>query len=138
MAVVVEPKPDSEAGELVIREIGNRRKQNIVRRMLVVLVLADDLGRQSLDELGSQGDDGGDQEPQLDRAKCGWRALSDADERRDTGLIVGASREGCGEGTAPQSEGRTTKKGSCVAQLPERLQLAATVLFSHCFLGAVV
>ena len=38
MAVVAEPKPDSEAGELVIREIGNRRKQNIVRRLLVVQI----------------------------------------------------------------------------------------------------
>jgi hypothetical protein len=106
--------------------------------VLVVIAVVDDLGCESLDELGVQGGVVGEQEPQLERAGCGLRVLNDADERCDTGLIAGSSREGRGEGTAAQSEVRSTKKWSCEAQLPERLQLAATVLFRHCFLGAVV
>ncbi len=85
--VVGEDEPDGEAGQLVFRERPDGRKQNFVRRLLVVLIVADDLGRQTLDELGIQGDEGGEQDPHLVCAECRWRVLDDAIQRRDARLI---------------------------------------------------
>jgi hypothetical protein len=80
--------------------------------MLIVLVLADGLGRQTLDERGIQADEGGEQDPQLDHAECGLGVLSDADERGDATLDSWRIQGGVRGGNGPAVRMASYKKGA--------------------------